>query len=83
MLGELKEVAARLGLEVREERLLREVGYRVRSGFCELHGQPTVFLDRNQPPSDRVEVLLEELSRFDLKGIELSEPVRRLLGRDS
>jgi len=36
---ELKEVAGRLGVRVREETLLREVGYRVRSGSCLVRGE--------------------------------------------
>jgi hypothetical protein len=51
---ELKEVAARLGLQVREEVLLREVGYRVRSGACRVHGEDVIFLDRNLSVGERV-----------------------------
>src|SRR2546425_336113 len=56
---ELKEVARRLGVEVREEILLREVGYRVRSGACRVRGEEVIFVDRNLPPEERVQVLLD------------------------
>ena len=55
---ELKELATRLGLRVREEILLREVGYRVRSGLCRVRGEDVLFLDRNLSPGERLEVLL-------------------------
>ena len=80
---ELKEVAARLGVQVREEVLLREVGYRVRSGGCRVRGEDVIFLDRNLPPSERVQVLVEALSARDLEDVYLSPDLRRLLERRS
>lgn len=78
---ELKEVARRLGVEVREEVLLREVGYRVRSGACRVHGEEVIFLDRNLPPSERLQVLLDELGGRDLEAFYVSPELRRLLER--
>ena len=83
ILGELKGVAGRLGLEVREERLLREIGYQVRSGSCRVREQNILFLDRDQPASTRMEVLLEELSRRDLGEIYVSPELRRMLGKEA
>ena len=82
ILEELKAVAGRIGLEVREERLLREIGYQVRSGSCRVRDQNILFLDREQPPAARMEVLLEELSRRDLGEIYVSPELRRMLGKD-
>jgi hypothetical protein len=67
LVEELKALAARLGFEVREEKLLREVGYRVRSGACRVREARLIFLDRDAPPSAHVDVLIEELAgeRFD------------------
>jgi hypothetical protein len=79
---ELKEVARRLGVKVREEILLREVGYRVRSGACRVRGEHVIFLDRNLSPGERLEVLLDELSgRDDLETHYLTPALRRLLER--
>jgi hypothetical protein len=82
VLEELKGLAVRLGLEVREERLLREVGYQVRSGCCRVRDQNILFLDRDLPPAGRLEVLLEELSRRDLGEVYASPELRRMLGKD-
>jgi hypothetical protein len=82
ILEELKGVAGRIGLEVREERLLREIGYQVRSGSCRVRDQNILFLDREQPPAARMEVLLEELSRRDLGEVYVSPQLRRMLGKD-
>jgi hypothetical protein len=79
LLQELKGVAERLGIRVREEKLLREVGYQVRGGGCRVRGQEMVFLDRDLPLAERVEILLDELSRREVNEDMLSPPLRRLL----
>ena len=80
---ELKEVARRLGVQVREEVLLREVGYRVRSGACRVRGDDVVFLDRHLQPAERLEVLLDALAGRDLEGLYVSPALRRLVERRS
>jgi hypothetical protein len=76
---ELKEVARRLGVQVREEILLREVGYHVRSGACRVRGEDVIFVDRNLPIAERVQVLLDGLAGRDVEGFYLSPALRRLL----
>ena len=82
ILQELKDLAARVGLEVREEKLLREIGYQVRSGCCRVREKNLLFLDRELPPASRMEILLEELSRCDLGEVYVSPELRRILGKD-
>jgi hypothetical protein len=79
---ELKELATRLGVEVREEKLLREVGYQVRSGACRVHEQDLVLIDRELPVANRLEVLLDVLSGRDLGDVYVSPELRRILGRE-
>ncbi len=81
LLEELKTAAAKLGLEVREERLLREVGYHVRSGRCRVRENEIIFLDREQPASAHIDVLVDELARRPLDDIYLSPAARALLER--
>jgi hypothetical protein len=78
---ELKGVAEKLGIRVREEILLREVGYRVRSGLCRVRGEAVVLLDRYLTPVERLEVLLAALDGRDLEMHYLSPELRRLLER--
>ena len=79
LLEELKAVAARLGFEVREEKLLREVGYRVRSGSCRVRETSVILLDRGLPPSAQIDVLVEELAGRPLDEVYLSPAARHLL----
>lgn len=81
MLDELKAVAIGLGFEVREEKLLREVGYRVRSGSCRVHETHVILLDRGLPLAAQIDVLVDELARRSLDDVYLSPAARRLLER--
>jgi hypothetical protein len=78
LLQELKTVAERIGIRVREEKLFREVGYQVRGGGCRVRGQEVVFLDRDMPVPDRMDILIDELSRREVDRESLSPALRRL-----
>ncbi len=79
LLEELKTVALGLGIRVREEKLLREVGYRVRSGACRLRETDLVLLERGLPPSVQIEVLADVLAGRAVEAVYLSPAARRLL----
>jgi hypothetical protein len=79
LLEELKTVALGLGIRVREERLLREVGYRVRSGACRLRDADLVLLERGLPASAQIEVLADVLAGRAIEAVYLSPAARRLL----
>ena len=76
---ELKVLAERIGLKVREEILLREVGYHARSGTCRVHGEDVLFIDRSLGPTERLEILIDGLRGRDLEGLYVSPALRRLL----
>ncbi len=61
LLQELIAVAGRMNIEVRTEKLLREVGYHARSGRCRLKEQDLIIIDRDSPLADQVEFLATEL----------------------
>jgi len=81
LLDELKAAAEKIGLQVREERLLREVGYRVRSGRCRLQDDEILFIDRALPVPAQIDVLVDELSGRSLDDIYLSPAARALVER--
>jgi hypothetical protein len=83
LVDELKAAAEKLGLRVREERLLREVGYRVRSGSCRVGEDQIIFLDRDLPLSAQIDVLVEELAARPMDNIYLSPAARALIERAS
>ena len=63
-LQELISDAKQMNIEVRTEKLLREVGYRVRSGRCRLNGQEVILLDRGASVSEQVDFLAAELAQL-------------------
>lgn len=79
LLDQLKEVAVALGLEVREEKLVREVGYSVRSGPCKLEGRDLMLLDANAALGERIEAMLEVLAGQDLDSIYIEPALRQLI----
>lgn len=79
LLDELKQLATQLGFEVRQEKLLREVGYHVRSGSCRVHETNIILLDRTLPVEAQIDVLVSELSGRRLDDIYLSPQARKLL----
>jgi hypothetical protein len=60
-LQELIRAAQGMNIEVRTEKLLREIGYRVRSGRCRVNGRELILLDRDAAISDQIEFLSAEL----------------------
>jgi hypothetical protein len=79
LVDELAEAAKRLGFEVRREKILREVGYRARGGACRLLEKNLIILDREQPPAEQLEVLVEALRQRDLDELYLSPAARRAI----
>jgi hypothetical protein len=79
LVDELEEAAKRIGLEVRRERILREVGYRARGGACRLREKDLIILDRDLPAADQIEVLAEALRERNLEDVYLSPAARRIV----
>jgi hypothetical protein len=61
-LQELIASARAMNLEVRTEKLLREAGYRVRSGRCRVKDQELIVIDRNASIAEQIEFLTEALA---------------------
>jgi len=61
-LQELILSAKSRNIQVRTEKLLREAGYRAKSGRCRVHGREVILLDRDARLSDQIEFLASELA---------------------
>ena len=71
-LQELIGKAKALNIDVRTEKLLREVGYRAHSGRCRLKGQDLIVIDRDAPLGDQVDFLAAELNKRAPEAARLS-----------
>ncbi len=74
-------VARELGFEVREEELLRDVGYRPRSGSCRVRERDVILLDRKLSEPERIDVLCAALADRDLEHVFLSPALRAMVTR--
>jgi hypothetical protein len=79
LVEELSKAAERLGLEVRFERILREVGYRARGGACRFRDRNLIIIDREMALAEQVEILAEVLRGHDMETLYLSPAARRLI----
>jgi hypothetical protein len=79
VVDELAEAAQRVGLEVRREKIMREIGYRTRGGACRLREKNLLIIDRDQPASEQLEVIAEALRSRDLESLYLSPAARRIV----
>jgi hypothetical protein len=81
LLDQLKEIAAAIGIEIREERLVREVGYAVHSGPCRLHGRDVVLLDSGAEVAELIDAMLDYLAGRDLDAVYIEPQVRDMISR--
>ena len=79
LVEELCEAAERFGLVVRREKILREIGYRVRGGACRLREKNLVIIDRDMAPAEQLEVLADALRSRDLESLYLSPAARQVV----
>lgn len=73
---ELIDAAERVGLRVRHEKLLREVGYHAQSGVCRVGDEEIVILDSDAAPDAKVDLLSAVLAGRDLSAIAVSDEAR-------
>jgi hypothetical protein len=77
-LQDLLVSAKQLNIQVRTEKLLREVGYRAHSGRCRVKGQELIVIDRDIPLVEQIEFLANELAqRRDQADSQSPSPVEQ------
>ena len=76
-LQELETVAEKLGVKICYEPMTGLISGR--AGLCRVKGQYRVIVDRRLKPAERVSIVADALSRFDVSQIEMSEAVERLV----
>jgi hypothetical protein len=79
ILAELEKLAKRLGVVVRFEAFDAKTA--AKGGLCLLRGSPFVVIDAGLPMLDKIGILSEALSTFDLEAIYLPPVLRSRLER--
>ena len=67
------QAALELDIVVRTERLTGAGGVPVSPGLALVEDKWTIFLEKRQPPRERLAALVAALDRFDLSKVELDE----------
>ena len=81
ILHELLELAYRLEIKVRRERLGDE-DVPVQSGLAWVDHQPVLFLDSRLSAPEAVDILVREISDFPLEDLYIKPGIRALLDPD-
>ena len=66
--------AKELNIQVRTEKLLREAGYRIKSGSCRVKGQELILIDRNASLGDQIDFLAGELAERQSTNAPVDNP---------
>ncbi len=80
ILRELIALAARMGIEVRSEPFDLQV-IEGKGGLCRVHGQSLVIMDAGLPILDRIGVIAEALSHYDIEAIYVPPALRASIER--
>ena len=76
---ELRTFAEQCGIEVRCEKLSRDLGYRVRSGGCTVKGRKWVIVERTLPARDRLDLLADEIRKSVSADMEIPANIQPFL----
>lgn len=77
-LSQLEELAQRLGITVRYEALKSDGGLHP-GGFCRVHGQDIVIINKKATGLEKIHILTDTLKRYDLSQIYVLPSLREIL----
>ena len=75
---QLEELAQRLGITVRYE-ALKSDGSLHPGGFCRVHGQDVVIINKKATGREKIHIIVDALKRYDLSRIYILPSLRELL----
>jgi hypothetical protein len=78
IIGQLEELAQRVGITVRYEPLKME-GFIHTGGFCRIKGKDFVIINKKATARDRMHILSDALQRYDLSQIYILPSLREIL----
>jgi hypothetical protein len=78
VLSQLEDLANRLGISIRHDKVNRDESSG-RGGLCRIRGDYVLFLDSQATTKEKVLVSLEALKRFELGEIQVLPVIRDLL----
>jgi hypothetical protein len=78
---DLKKVAEKLSIKI-EVANLNDQEFAIQSGYCKVHGEDLIILDRNLPDEEHLLVILNTLKKFNLDNIYVADWIREEIDTD-
>ena len=78
IVGQLEELAQRVGITVRYEPLKTE-GFIHTGGFCRIKGKDFIIINKKASGRERMHILIDSLKRYDLSQIYILPSLREIL----
>ena len=78
IIGQLEELAQRVGITVRYEPLKME-GFIHTGGFCRIKGKDFVIINKKATVREKMHILSDSLKRYDLSQIYILPSLREIL----
>ncbi|MCF8050473.1 MAG: hypothetical protein K9L59_04490 [Desulfobacterales bacterium] len=75
---QLTELAEKLGITVSEKNL-RQVGIRVQSGLCKVHGESVFIMDKHASIAEKVRLMAECLAQHPIEEVYLVPALREVI----
>mgnify|MGYP001024361377 FL=1 len=75
---QLTELAEKLGISVSEKNL-RQVGIRVQSGLCKVHGESVFIMDKHASIAEKVRLMAECLAQHPIEEVYLVPALREVI----
>lgn len=82
LLQELEGIAEKLSIAVQYDDLMG-MDFKIKGGLCKLRGKHFIIMDRRTPLTERVDLLVGALRRFDLSSLFIKPYVRSIIGEGS
>jgi len=80
ILHHLEELAEKLSIKILYEDLKKE-GISSKGGLCKVKGEDRIIINKNLTIAEKVDMLTDELSKFNTDQIYLPPAVKEILGK--
>jgi len=80
ILHHLEEIAEKLSIKISYEDLKKE-GISSKGGLCRIKGEERIIINKSLTVAEKVDILANELSKFDMDSIYIPPAVKQLLER--
>jgi hypothetical protein len=80
VLQNLEEIAQELKIKIYKVNLKKYSSYSIKGGLCRVKEEHRIIVDKNLHLSEKIDVIIEALQKFDLASVTINPYVKRLFG---